>query len=155
MSAGDLGPRVPDPRMVPPWHRTADELPRRRGQAAGAPEEPVRGGEDEGVIRPFLLTGGRTRPLRDGLRLETLIRAAPAALSAPLRFELLRIVRFCQEPRALADVATCLGVPVGVARVLVADLAADGYVTVDEPMPDSSALPIELIERIVDRVRAL
>ena len=150
MSTGETAPRTPDPRMVPPWERPAEDLPRRRPEPVGAPEEP-----DDGVLRPFLLTGGRTRPLRDGLRLETLIRAAPAALSAPLRFELSRIVRFCQQPRALADVATCLRVPVGVARVLVADLAADGCLTVEEPMADPSELPVELIERIVDRVRAL
>ncbi|MDP9798148.1 hypothetical protein J2S43_006660 [Catenuloplanes nepalensis] len=152
MNPDDSQPRVPDPRMVPPWERPAEPLPRRSAGALGPPDG--RPAEDD-VIRPFLLTGGRTRPLRDGLRLETQMRASPAALSAPLRFELRQIVRFCQEPCALADVATHLGVPVGVARVLVADLASDGYLTVLEPVEHPSELPIELIERIVDRVRAL
>ncbi|WP_033342367.1 DUF742 domain-containing protein [Catenuloplanes japonicus] len=136
--------RPPDPRMVPPWRPPAEQR-----RDVTPPEEIV---SDDGVIRPFLLTGGRTRPLRDGLRLETLVRAAPAALSAPLRFELLRIVRFCQEPRAVADVAAHLRLPIGVTRVLVADLAAEDYVTVMQPVDE---LPLALIERIVDRVRAL
>ncbi|MFI5840422.1 DUF742 domain-containing protein [Catenuloplanes sp. NPDC051500] len=143
--------RPPDPRMVPPWQPPAVESPSRRDRAAATPEEPA----DDGVVRPFLLTGGRTRPLRDGLRLETLVRAAPAALSAPLRFELQRIVRLCQEPRSLADVAARLCLPIGVTRVLIADLAADDYLTVAQPVDDPSELPIALIERIVDRVRAL
>ena len=49
--------------------------------------------EEGALIRPFLVTGGRTRPLQDGLRVETLISARPAALSAPLRFELRAIVQ--------------------------------------------------------------
>lgn len=137
--------------MVPPWQRPAANLPHRSAGTARPPAE----SSHDGVIRPFLLTAGRTRPLRDGLRLETLVRAAPAALSAPLRFELLRIVRFCQEPRSVADVAARLRLPVGVTRVLIADLAADDYLTVTEPADDPSELPIALIERIVDRVRAL
>lgn len=149
MSTPDF--RAPDPRMVPQWQRPAEELPQRHARSAGPPEQP----SDDGVIRPFLLTGGRTRPLRDGLRLETLVRAAPAALSAPLRFELLRIVRLCQEPLSVADVAARLRLPIGVTRVLIADLAADDYLTVTEPADDPSELPLALIERIVDRVRAL
>ena len=52
---------------------------------------------EEPVVRPFMLTGGRTQPLTDGLRIETQLRAAPAALSAPLRFEARRIVELCQR----------------------------------------------------------
>jgi hypothetical protein len=82
---------------------------------------------------------------------ETLVSALPAALSAPLRFELRRIVELCQVPLSVAEVAVQLGVPLGVARVLVADLATEGFVSCAEP----AELPIEMIERIRDRVRAL
>jgi hypothetical protein len=99
-----------------------------------------------------MLTGGRTRPVRDDLRIETLLRALPAALSAPLRFEARRIVELCQRPMSLADLAVGLRIPLGVTRVLVADLLADGYLYQEE-QPDE--LPIELIERIRDLVRAL
>jgi hypothetical protein len=53
---------------------------------------------------------------------------------------------------ALADLAVALVVPLGVARVLVADLLVEGYLRRVE-QPDE--LPVELIERIRDRVRAL
>ena len=118
--------------------------PERAGRAAETDEDPI--------VRPFMLTGGRTRPVRDDLRIETLLRALPAALSAPLRFEARRIVELCQRPMSLADLAVGLRIPLGVTRVLVADLLADGYLYQEE-QPDE--LPIELIERIRDLVRAL
>jgi hypothetical protein len=107
---------------------------------------------DEPLVRPFMLTGGRTEPMHDGLRIETQLYAAPAALSAPLRFEARRIVELCQAPRSIADLASALGVPLGVVRVIVADLITEGFVVVDE-MPGE--LTTTLIERIRDRVRAL
>jgi uncharacterized protein DUF742 len=140
-------PRLPDPRMIP--------VAQPRGWFAEAP--PAGPDDDESVaddgvfVRPFIVTSGRTRPLHDGLRIETLVRARPAALSAPLRFELRRIVELAQQPVSLAEVAAGLGTPLGVARVLVADLHAGRYVSLHEP----SELPVHVIERIRDLVRAL
>jgi predicted DNA-binding transcriptional regulator len=142
--------RPPDPRMIPPWAPPAPE----RGPAAhpvdGSPSAGADG--DDGLfIRPFFMTGGRTRPLHDGLRIETIVSAQPAALSAPLRFELRRIVELCQRPLSVAEIAVRLAVPLGVAKVLVADLVTDGFVSYTQP----AELPIDVLERIRDRVRAL
>src|SRR5690348_10256655 len=95
--------------------------------APAATSVPVPGTDDDGdmLVRPFIVTGGRTRPVDERLRMETLVSAAPAALSAPLGFERRRIVELCQQPRSVAEVAAGLGVPVGVARVLIADLIAE------------------------------
>ncbi|MFI6867649.1 DUF742 domain-containing protein [Nocardia sp. NPDC050406] len=103
------------------------------------------------VVRPFMMTSGRTTPLVDGLRLETLVHAAPAALSAPLRFELERVVRLCQQPHSIAEIGAALRVPVGVARVLVSDLVSAGQVSVRA----ADELSTAAIERIRDLVRAL
>jgi len=108
--------------------------------------------EPDPIVRPFMLTGGRTQPMRDGLRIETQLYAAPAALSAPLRFESRRIVELCQEARSIADLASVLSVPLGVVRVIVADLITEGFVLVDDA---PAVLSTKLIERIRDRVRAL
>jgi Protein of unknown function (DUF742) len=136
----------PDPRMIPYAEpaapaRTERETPRQ-----------VREPADDPVVRPFMLTGGRTRPLHDGLRIETLLQAAPAALSAPLRFEARHIIELCQAPMSVADLAVALKVPLGVIRVIVADLVTDGYLRIEQQLGE---LPIALIERIRDRVRAL
>ncbi|MFG1607710.1 DUF742 domain-containing protein [Actinoplanes sp. NPDC049265] len=127
--------------MTGPWDRPS----------AGRHERPDADGEDQ-FVRPFMLTGGRTRPLQDGLRIETLLHAAPSALSAPLRFESKRIVELCQAPMSIADLAVALRVPLGVVRVIVADLITEGYLRVEDQLGE---LPISVIERIRDRVRAL
>jgi hypothetical protein len=141
------GPRLPDPRMIPRWRPP----PTRPGPDPAIDERPSTDTADDLVVRPFLLTGGRTHPLQDGLRVETLLSAQPAALSAPLRFEVRRIVELCQRPMSVADVAVALQAPLGVVRVLVADLVVDGLVRCET----SGELSIETIERIRDRVRAL
>jgi hypothetical protein len=123
----------------------------RRGEATGIDPAAQDTVGEELFLRPFMLTGGRTQPLRDGLRIETLVFAQPAALSAPLRFEARHIVELCQRPMAIADIAVALRVPLGVARVLVADLVTEGYLHCEE----QGEISIEIIERIRDRVRAL
>jgi hypothetical protein len=138
----------PDPRMIP---YVEPEAPPAWAPAHQAPAPSPEPGDDL-VVRPFMLTGGRTRPLHDGLRIETLLHAAPAALSAPLRFESRRIVELCQAPMSIADLAVALRVPLGVVRVIVADLVTESYLRIEEQLGE---LPIELIERIRDRVRAL
>ena len=155
-------PRLPDPRMIPSWEssswfaREQDtlgdpdgdvwQLP---GENRDGPVEQLPG--DDAFLRPFILTQGRTRPLHDGLRVETLILATPAALSAPTQYERRQIVELCQRPLSLAEVAVALGVPLGVARVLIADLVAENLVSLQEP----TELPIHVIERIRDLVREL
>ena len=141
--------RLPDPRMFPTnqppsWFAPVVEAPP-SGRTSAESEV------DELVVRPFIVTGGRTRPLRDDLRIETLVRATPAALTAPLRFEEHATVRLCQQPLSLAEISAVLGVPLGVARVVVGDLAAAGHVSVSEP----AELPLAAIERMRDLVRAL
>lgn len=140
-------PRLPDPRMIPQWHQE----PPRPGRHAQPEDAPPDDPADSTLIRPFMVTGGRTRPLADGLRIESMVSAFPAALSAPLRFELRRIVELCQQPRSVAEIAVGLGVPLGVARVLIADLLTSGLVRAES----HTELPIDIIERIRDRVRAL
>jgi hypothetical protein len=145
-----IGPRLPDPRMIPHWQVVPEQ---RRSDDEEDDGRPAQDADlaDAALVRPFMVTGGRTQPLEDGLRIETIVSARPAALSAPLRFELRRTVELCQTPITVADIAVRLGVPLGVARVLVGDLVAEGYATIAAPI----VIPIDVIERIRDRVRAL
>lgn len=143
--------RLPDPRTTP---RVLAFASRRLHELAETTlTEPVPEETDQVVVRPFLVAGGRTQPVYEGLRIHTMLTASPAALHAPLRFELRRIVELCQQPRSVAEVAAGLRVPVGVARVLVADLVNDNYLTCHDH--NEEALAVDVIERIRDRVRAL
>ena len=109
------------------------------------------------VVRPFILTGGRTRPINERLlRVESLVTTSPGALSAPLGFERRHIVVICQRPLSVAEIANSLKLPIGVARVLIGDLAAEGFVTVhDDPLGARGIPSREILERIRDGVRAL
>jgi hypothetical protein len=111
--------------------------------------------EPESIVRPFIVTGGRTRPTDDRLRVETLVTALPSALSAPLSFERRHIVEICQRPLSIAEIANSLSTPIGVVRVIIADLVAERYMTVEQPMDLRDSTSVQLLERIRDGVRAL
>ncbi|MGW4248215.1 DUF742 domain-containing protein [Nocardia sp. NPDC004722] len=102
-------------------------------------------------VRPFVVTGGRTTPVIDGLRIETLVQAPPSALSAPLQLEQRAVVQLCQRPCSIAEIGALLHIPVGLAKVIVSDLAAAGFLAVRE----APELSVAAIERIRDLVRAL
>ncbi|HET9728011.1 MAG TPA: DUF742 domain-containing protein [Acidimicrobiia bacterium] len=104
------------------------------------------------LVRPFIITGGRTRPVDGSLRMETMVQAV-AGVNASFTFEHKAIVGACEEPRSIAEIAAEIEVPLGVAVVLVADLVGQGCLEVFE----SSGVEIELaaISRMIERVRTL
>lgn len=109
------------------------------------------GGEDP-VVRPFFLTRGRTSA---DLPLEAVVvtrEDAYPACAAGLEAEGVAIVRLCLTPRAVAEVAGRLGLPLGVARVLVSDLAREGLVEVTSEAPE---IDEELLDRLIRGVERL
>ncbi|MDH6130549.1 DUF742 domain-containing protein [Kitasatospora sp. GP82] len=115
--------------------------------------------EDSGpLIRPFAMTGGRTRP-RYELALEALVSAsvAPERLATMLP-EHQRICTLCTEVKSVAEVSALLSIPLGVARILVADLAEAGLVAIHQPAAggESGNQPdVTLLERVLSGLRKL
>ncbi|MFI9333079.1 DUF742 domain-containing protein [Kitasatospora sp. NPDC052868] len=115
--------------------------------------------EDSGpLIRPFAMTGGRTRP-RYELALEALVSADvdPQRL-ATLLPEHQRICTLCTEVKSVAEVSALLSLPLGVARILVADLAEAGLVAIHQPASggESGNQPdVTLLERVLSGLRKL
>ena len=132
-----------------PWSVNPPSAPAPVSGAVDAPTEFV--DTDAARVRPFVVTGGRTRPLHDGMRIESLLLATPAAQSVPLRFEQRRIVELTQRAISLAEVAANLAIPIGVARILASDLHHNNLIRLLEP----HELSVDVIERIRDLVRAL
>ncbi len=122
------------------------------GPAAPAPADPGP------LVRPYALTGGRTRSKGEDLPFETLLVATPAARAAGpgLAPEARRILALCTRPQSVAEVSAHLSVPLGVARVLVGDLADDGLIAVHRPV-SSVAGPrdLRLLERVLHGLRSL
>jgi hypothetical protein len=114
-------------------------------------------GDGPRVVPVYALTRGRTRSAGRDLPWETLVTTTPAGHAAlsRLRFEQARIIRLCRRPVSVAEVSAELGVPVGVARVLVSDLYADGMLMVHLPTLNDRGRPgAEILERLLTALRA-
>ena len=109
------------------------------------------------VVRPYAITGGRARPRNQDqdLEVEALISSsAPAEATRYLSYEKRAIIRLCQEVQSLAEIAGRLEMPIGVARVMVADLADEGLVKIHRPSELIGSHPdLSLLERILDGLR--
>jgi hypothetical protein len=113
------------------------------------------------LVRPYAVTRGRTRP-RLAIALEALVettvrgRSAGAGRSAQGR-EHQYIAALCDgRLQSLAEIAARMQLPLGVARVLIADMAAEGFVAVYEPTSlEDDAVGTELLERVLSGLRRL
>lgn len=115
--------------------------------------------EEEGgrMVRAYAVTGGRTRSGAEDLPLEALVVTTPEGRQCipSLAFERRAIAELCAEVRSVAEVASLVGVPLGVARVLVSDLAALDLVAVHQVGAPDDRPDIDLLERVLNGIRAL
>ena len=103
------------------------------------------------IVRPYAHTGGRTRANRE-LAIEALVSTSgPAAHQDSPQRQM--IVELCARPRSVAEVAALLSVPLGVARVLVGDLASDGAVVVHSM--DGAEPDVDIMRRVLVGLRRL
>ncbi|MGH9013779.1 MAG: DUF742 domain-containing protein [Acidimicrobiia bacterium] len=109
------------------------------------------------IVRPYVLTYGRTRAEGVDVPLDAAVLTIipPAGLDRAASPEARSIVAMCQDPIPLAEVAARLGVPLGVARVLVADLTAPGVLAVRASRPPDAHADVKLLERLLDGIRSL
>ncbi len=130
--------------------------PADRQVAPGVPD-PARApadadGPEEALVRPFVITGGRTRHATVHLRVEALVVVTGLAPPGTLQFEHAAVLEACRQPISVAEVGARIGVPLGVAQILVGDLADAGLVRVHEATPNATPA---LLLRMIDAVRAL
>ncbi len=120
--------------------------------------DPGAGDDGPALVRPYALVRGRTRAGSTGtLPVEAIIVSEAEVDGSGLVLERAAIVRLCRRPCSVAEVSALLRVPVGVIRVLVADLAAEGFVRLDlppEPQADGSMDRV-LLERVLAGLEAL
>ncbi len=111
---------------------------------------------EAGIVRPYLFTGGRTRPTRaSALPVEAMLTstALARATSSTLPGEQRQIVERCAAPHSVAEMASALSTPLGVVRVLVTDLYTAGLIDVHEA--HDSTDDIALLQRLITRVKAI
>jgi hypothetical protein len=115
-------------------------------------------GEARPFVRPYAVTLGRTRPAGDEtLEIETLVSTTSLGSAAvgTLALERRSIARLCQDILSIAEIAARLGVPIGIARVLVGDMAEEGYVAVHRPTSPSDRPDLALLERVLYGLREI
>ncbi|WP_320773604.1 DUF742 domain-containing protein [Streptomyces sp. CRN 30] len=126
-----------------------------RSPKSGKSRLPVRGGSRPARVRPYSLTGGRTR-FSHVLLVETFVGATAGTaalevaeqrreldggtshvlgsggggLTSRVMPEMRAIVELCRRMRTVAEVSALLRMPLGVVRVLLSDLADQGKIRV-------------------------
>lgn len=123
----------------------------------GADKRPAR-------VRPYSLTGGRTR-FGHVLLVETFVAALDAPderreltngnLASRVMPELQAIVEICRRMRTVAEISALLKMPLGVVRVLLSDLADQGKIRVYGTGHGTGQPDRALLERVLNGLRRL
>ncbi|NBH10396.1 DUF742 domain-containing protein [Amycolatopsis sp. SID8362] len=118
-------------------------------------EEP---GPRPSMTRPYSWTEGRTQPALE-LSIEALVQSTTDGASLPYNRSDVRsvLLRLCRRPRSVAEIGAELSVPLGVARVLVSDLASSGWVTVRDTLGANASWDErhDLLERVLSGLHAI
>ena len=104
-------------------------------------------------VRPFIMTGGRTRAERRDLRVETLLQSSSTEVPETLNTEQVEILRACIQPISVAEVAVKLGLVLGVVTVLAGDLITEGLLEVHQT--DPVEIELDALTRMLERVKNL
>ena len=115
------------------------------------------GGHD--FVRPFIMTGGRTRSRRIELRLETLVQHIATKPTVAMPSEKLHVVNCCARPTSVAEISAELNLVVGVVKILVGDLVESGHVEVfvdtDVDTDVDGDDHLDMLTRISNKIRSL
>jgi hypothetical protein len=110
------------------------------------------------LVRPYVMTRGRTEPVRGTFDLITMVVATglPPAPELGLDPEHQATVRLCDEPVSVAEIAGHLNLPTVTVRVLLGDLLAKGLITVEDPQTEAElADDDDLYLAVIDGLKAL
>ncbi|MCX4673065.1 DUF742 domain-containing protein [Streptomyces sp. NBC_01381] len=114
------------------------------------------------LVRPYAMTGGRTKPGPTGVRFD-LIALVTLDDNAPgpgddtsLGPEHRALIELCRtETQSVAELAAGADLPVGVVRVLLGDLLEMGCVKVSRPVPPAQLPDEKILREVIDGLRAL
>ncbi|MBW4721274.1 DUF742 domain-containing protein [Saccharothrix obliqua] len=110
------------------------------------------------LVRPYARTGGRTRS-STAFAIETIVttneRAEPDALTSTAEHRV--ISDLCRHPHSVAEVAARLRMPLGVVRVLLADMSDLSLINVHEQIGAAAdgRPSMALMERVLVGLRRM
>ena len=133
-----------------------DRVPAGDGRYLPMDDDELPEDDEDFLVRPYAVTGGRTEP-RYQLEIEAMVTAAyydvrDLSLLSP---ECQAILEFCRDWQSVAEVSAVLQMPLGVARILIADMAVEGLVRVHQLNHDQGGPDVKLLERVLSGLRKL
>jgi hypothetical protein len=109
------------------------------------------------VARPYTVTSGRTRP-RGQWKLDLVDSVARTPNSAGATYsspERSRILELCRVPVTVAELASAVGLPLGVVRVVLDDLLRENLVAVTAAAPRGRVTDAGLLRQVLNGLRGL
>ncbi len=106
-----------------------------------------------GLIRPFILTGGRTSSTRSGLRWETLVETLADRARLAKTTEQRTVLSLAGRPISIAELSAYMHLPTQVVAILVGDLVDMGAIRIHQT--DPVEVELSALTRMIERVRAL
>jgi hypothetical protein len=112
------------------------------------------------VVRPYAVTKGRTRPTGEAFDLIAVVVATGSGAAGlagldGLGPEHLTLLRWCRQPTFVADLSADLDLPLGVIRILLADLRERGLVLVQSPPSRHQQPDADILKEVLNGLRAL
>ncbi|MER5940098.1 DUF742 domain-containing protein [Streptomyces sp. NPDC001928] len=119
-------------------------------------------GEAGPLVRPYAVTGGRTKSGPSGVRFDLIALVTLAGTArgtdddTALGPEHRALIELCRpETQSVAELAAGADLPVGVVRVLLGDLLERGHVTVSRPIPPAQLPDERILREVIEGLRAL
>lgn len=126
-------------------------LDRSQRVAEAPPADP----QPDGGVRPYYITGGRTRSRNQTISFETIVALSERAPGTErLSDEARAVAMRAAIPHSMAELSALLHLPIGVVWVLAGDLADAGYLEVYAP-PADAIDNVELIDSLIEGLRRL
>ncbi|MET7640610.1 DUF742 domain-containing protein [Streptomyces sp. NPDC005438] len=107
------------------------------------------------LVRPYTVSGGRTRP-SSHFDLLTMVMATPHHPQPLLGPDHSQVLRLCGGPVTVAEISAHVRLPAIVTKVLLSDLVDCGAVTTRDPRPaplGGGRSDRELLEAVLDGLR--
>jgi hypothetical protein len=113
------------------------------------------------VVRPYALTQGRTRHTGESFDLVATVMATRSFADlafidgASLAPEHLSVLQLARLPTTVADIASDVDLPLGVVRVILADLRELGLIVISTPMVMAERVDKHTLREVLNGLRSL
>jgi hypothetical protein len=108
------------------------------------------------VVRPYALTQGRTRHTGASFDLVATVMATRARVDpTSLAPEHMNVLQLARAPTTVADIASDVDLPLGVVRIILADLRELGLVAISTPVAAAERIDTHTLREVLNGLRGL